>query len=463
MRLAGTTDQSEAMNQDLTTAQIEKVNQDLTAATRSDATLLTLEQVDQPTGTCFLCLDQELLQCFHVFCRSCCNQLLVHRDPESQEMVLQCTTCRSCELYPPRAANQSDQNHKKLITLVQYDNVSCELLSVVTKKKTTCSVRKTGPGLCLYEISYQPSTRGEHQLIIKVDGEQITGSPFTVVVRAPVETLGRPMMVLRSLQRPWGVVVGHDGRIIVAEHDSHRISTCCTSGKKAIFGVSRDGKEDVSFTGPRGIAVDKFGNLFVVDGKLCCVQKFTSNGQLIAKIGKKGKQSLEFSSPVGIGIHPHTQRIYIADNCNNRIQILTPDLEFYKMFGRKGSGDGEMEFPWDIAFDSVGRVFVADSWNNRIQVFTEEGGYVSQIGRFGTMKGELAWPSSIWIDAEDVLYITEAQNHRVSVFNTDGVFLTSFGRQGTNCGEFVEPTGITVDRYRVVYVSDSGNNRLQLF
>ena len=439
------------------------MDQGLTTESSSDTTLLTLEQEEQPSGTCFLCLDENLLQCFHVFCRNCCNQLLVRRESEGQEngeIVLQCTTCQSSETYPPRIVSESELQQKNLASLVEYDNLSCELLSVITKKRTACSVRKTG--LCLYEITYQPNTRGEHQLCIKVDGKHVSGSPFTVVIRAPIETLERPMMVLRSLQRPWGVVVGLDGRIIVAEHDSHRISMCSTAGNKAIFGVSKDGKEDITFADPRGVAVDMYGNLFVVDGKLCCVQKFTSKGQFIAKIGKKGDQILEFSSPVGVGVHPHSQKVYITDNSNHRIQILTLDLEFYKVFGTKGTGNGELNFPWDVAFDSTGKVYVADSWNNRIQVFTEEGEYVRQIGRFGTKKGELAWPSSIWIDA-DVLYVTEAQNHRVSIFNCDGVFLSSFGGRGKNCGEFLEPTGITIDRYGVVYVSDSGNNRLQLF
>ena len=175
------------MNQDLTVAQIEKVNQDLSKAkaTRSDATLLTLEQVDQPitTGTCIFCLDENLLQCFHVFCRNCCNQLLVDREPESQEIVLQCSSCQSSEPYPPGVVSQSESelNHRNLACLVQYDDVSCELLSVITRKKTTCRVRKTG--LCLYEVSYQPNTRGEHQLTVKVDGNHVTGtcSPITVV------------------------------------------------------------------------------------------------------------------------------------------------------------------------------------------------------------------------------------------------------------------------------------------
>ena len=442
------------------------MNQDPTTA--SYATI-TPEQEEQPPGACFLCLDEQLLQCFHVFCRNCCNQLLVHKEQEGQEgegIILQCATCQNYESYPPRTMTTTTGSglHSKdinLASLVEYDNLSCELLSVITKKKTTCSVRKTGQ--YLYEISYQPNTRGQHQLIVKVDGEHVAGSPFTVVIRAPIETLGKPMVVLRSLQRPWGVVVGHDGKIIVAEHDAHRVSACTTAGNKSMFGTSQDGKEHVPFADPRGLAVDVYGNLFVVDGKLCCVQKFTSEGKLIAKVGKKGSQVLEFSSPVGIGVHPHSQKVYVTDNCNHRIQILSSDLEFCKVFGTRGRGNGELNFPWDVTFDSSGRVYVADSWNNRIQVFTEEGDYIGQIGRFGTKKGELAWPSSVWIDAEDVLYVTEAQNHRVSVFNLDGDFLTSFGRQGQNCGEFLEPTGITVDRYRVVYVSDSGNNRLQLF
>ena len=271
------------------------------------------------------------------------------------------------------------------------------------------------------------------------------------------------MVVLRSLQRPWGVVVGHEGRIIVAEHDAHRVSSCITAGRKSMFGMSWNGKEPVPLADPRGLAMDAYRNLLVVDGKLCCVYKFTSEGNLIAKVGKIGSGALEFSSPVGIGVHPQSQRIYVVDNCNHRVQILTPGLKFCKMFGTRGSGNGELNFPWDVAFDSTGYVYIADSWNNRIQVFTEDGEYLRQIGGYGEREGELAWPSSIWVDLDDVLYVTEAQNHRVSIFNLNGVFLASFGGQGENLGEFLEPIGITVDRYRVIYVSDSGNSRLQLF
>ena len=219
----------------------------------------------------------------------------------------------------------------------------------------------------------------------------------------------------------------------------------------------------MTFEDPRGIAIDHQGNLLIVDGKLCCVQKFTLGGKLLAKVGKKGEQTEEFTSPIGIGVHPLSQKVYIADNANHRIQVLNSNLTFCRVFGTRGSGNGELNFPWDVAFDSFGYVYVVDSWNNRVQVFTEDGEHLRHFGRKGGQGGKLLWPSSICIDAENFVYITEAQNHCVSVFTSEGEFVTSFGSKGTRYGEFMEPTGIAVDRYGVVYVSDSGNNRLQLF
>lgn len=59
--------------------------------------------------------------------------------------------------------------NERLVGLVEYDDIACELVSVVTKKRTTCCVRKTGHSV--YEVSYLPSTRGEHQLSIKVNSQ----------------------------------------------------------------------------------------------------------------------------------------------------------------------------------------------------------------------------------------------------------------------------------------------------
>ena len=114
--------------------------------------------------------------------------------------------------------------------------------------------------------------------------------------------------------------------------------------------------------------------------------------------------------------------------------------------------------------DSAGNVYIADSASHRIQVFTAEGEFLRTFGKKGEGNGELDWPSSISVDRNNnLVYVTERDNHRVSVFTSQGKFLTSFGAKGSGPGQFSGPRGITVDKNGVVYVSDGVNNRLQLF
>ena len=56
---------------------------------------------------------------------------------------------------------------------------------------------------------------------------------------------------------------------------------------------------------------------------------------ILNQLVKQGSGSLEFNVPCGITISPITRHIYIADCCNNRIQVLNPDLTFSHTFGTK--------------------------------------------------------------------------------------------------------------------------------
>ena len=180
-------------------------------------------------------------------------------------------------------------------------------------------------------------------------------------------------------------------------------------------------------------------------------QKFTSNGNFIRTVGKYGKNPLEFESSMGVAIHPHNKKVYIADNRNHRIQILNPDLTFSSSFGSYGRDNGQFGYPLDVAFDSTGNVYVADSANSQIQVFTATAKF---LRKFRKGNGELNWPASISIDGDNVVYVTEGYKHCVSVFTCEGKFLKSFGTKGSGPGQFNYPRVIAVDKNGVVYVSD---------
>ena len=97
-----------------------------------------------------------------------------------------------------------------------------------------------------------------------------------------------------------------------------------------------------------------------------------------------------------------------------------------------------------------------------MQVFTAEGKFLRKFGKKGSSDGELDFPSSVSIDSDDIVYVSESSNHRVSMFTSEGQFLRSFGTKGGGPGQFIIPHGIAVDKDGLVYVSDYNNNRIQI-
>ena len=324
----------------------------------------------------------------------------------------------------------------------------CNYVSEITGIGASCSVERSGQSQ--YEINYQPTIKGRHQLHAKVQGQHIRGSPFSVAVKSPVEKLGTPIRTIGGVDGPWGVAINQRGEVVVA---GHRVSVFSPSGKELrSFGTYA--------LCPCEVAVDGEGNILVADSWNHCIQRFTSEGQFLASVGTYGSGHLEFS---GIAFNASNNKVYVADAYNHRIQVLNSDLTFSSTFGKSGSGKGQFKDPWGITCDSNGKVYVADHSNHRIQVFTAGGKFLHMFGRHGQGRGELDCPVGVAIDTSGMVYVSEVGNDRVSVFTSGGQFVTSFGRRGEGPGEFERPCGLAVDNSGVVYVCDVENNRVQLF
>ena len=340
------------------------------------------------------------------------------------------------------------------------ESLTCELTSDTNRDKMKGSVKRRKDGQ--FELNYQASSRGRHQMHIKVEGEHIKGSPFSVTVKLPVRELGTPIRSINGVNGPWGVAINQQGQVVVLEYGGNCISIFNSRGEK-IRSFGSGGSGHGQFDGLRGVAIDDDGNILVVDGHNHRIQKFSSDGRFIAAVGTKGSGQLQFWTPTGIKVNPQTKRVYVADQNNDRVQVLQPDLTFFSSFGSYGNGHGQLIYPQDVAFDSANNVYVTDWKNCRIQVYTENGEFLRQIGRRGTGQGELSGPVMITIDNEDKIYVTEYSNSCVSVFTSDGGYLTSFRSKGNGPQQFQYPLGIAVDKSGMVYVCDHRNNRVQIF
>ena len=339
-------------------------------------------------------------------------------------------------------------------------SLECELASEITGTRASCSVERRGQSQ--YEISYQPTIKGRHQLHIKVEGQHVRGSPSSVAVKSPVEKLGTPILTLGGVRGPCGVTINQRGEVVVTECDGHCVSVFSPDGEKLLsFGTCGSGQGQ--FSCPYGVAVDGEGNILVADNNNYRIQKFTVEGQFLSAVGTQGSGPLQFRCTTEIAFNTSNNKVYVAGNRNHHVQVLNSDLTFSSTFGKQGSGKGQFSFPWGIACDSTGKVYVADTDNNRIQVFTAKGKFLRMFGRHGQGRGELASPCSVAVDTSGMVYVSELLSHRISVFTSEGQFVTSFGRKGEGSGEFKSPRGLAMDNSGVVYVCDRYNNRVQVF
>ena len=313
--------------------------------------------------------------------------------------------------------------------------IEAQLVSRLTDQTTKCVVTERGKGE--YEISYQPTVGGAHQLHVRVGGEEVRGSLFPVTVKTPVDELGTVIKTIDGVNNPWGVAVNKSGEVIVAEYGAGCVSIFSATGDK-LRTLDTRGTAVGGMMGPKGVVVDGEDNILVVDCENRCLLKFSQGGNLIAAVGSEGDGPGQFKCPMGVCVNSVNGKVYVVDYYAHCVHVLNSDLTFSSKLGRYGNGDGQFNHPYDIASDSTGCVYVTDCDNHRVQVFTSDGGYLRQFGKKGSGNGELNVPLSICVDSDDLVYVGEFGNSRVSVFITsEGEFLKSFGsKQGQFNGRF---------------------------
>ena len=101
-----------------------------------------------------------------------------------------------------------------------------------------------------------------------------------------------------------------------------------------------------------------------------------------------------------------------------------------KVWGAKGNDQGKFNEPFAIAVDQSERVYVADARNHRIQIFDQKGKFLGQWGKHGNGPGDFEKPSGIAVNNDGDIFVSDYDLDRIQKFTPQGNFLMQWGTPG---------------------------------
>ena len=331
----------------------------------------------------------------------------------------------------------------------------CVQLKSFTGDVTAGEVKDSNDGS--YMASFVAEQVGEAKLSVYINGEQIKGSPYSIVVGRNYQAIDKPSKIVNNngSMDPWGVSCGN-GLWAVADYHSNHCVCIFDDKDQLVRKFGSKGSNNGQFSSPRGVAFDSHNHLYVVDSGNHRVQKFETTGNYLLQFGSKGSSAGQLNNPYGIAIH--NDMVYIADYHNKRVSVFQTNGQFYNIFGSDVLGK-----PEDVAV-SADKYLVVASYNpDCIYTFTLDGHYIEKFGTYGSGRCEFNDPRGITGDLNGFIIVADTNNNRVSIFNKHGNYIHCFGSYGSANGQFHSPRGIALSPNGNIYVSDDINKRIQIF
>ena len=209
---------------------------------------------------------------------------------------------------------------------------------------------------------------------------------------------------------------------------------------------------------PVGLAAGRDGEVYVTDSARSVVMVIRPGAKDAVPLG-----TAKLQQPTGIATDAATGRLYVVDTTAHRVNVLERDGTPRSSFGRRGTGDGDFNYPTQIWRDGRGRTYVTDSLNYRIQVFDDQGRFLRQFGQAGDGTGDFMRHKGVATDSFGHVYVVDALANALQIFDDAGRLLLSLGTLGGKRGEFWLPTGIFIGDNDEIFVADTYNGRVQVF
>jgi len=305
--------------------------------------------------------------------------------------------------------------------------------------------------------------------------EEVVADPYEgkqLAINAD-QVIGGPGSAPGQFQRPRGLAVAPDGSLYIADTDNHRIQHLDAQGNVlqtwgSFADISKGEAPGGTFYEPWGIGVGPDGSVYVADTWNHRIQKFSPQGEFISMWGYFGQGEVPeaFWGPRDV-LATQDGKVIVTDTGNKRVVIFDKDGNPITEFGEPGLEAGQFDEPVGSAYSREGVLYIADTWNQRIQSFLAASDNTFQplnswdvVGWYGQSLDNKPY---LAVDSQGYIYAADPEGYRVLQFNSQGEFVRYWGDLSTGTDGFGLVGGIAVDAQDGIWVSDTGNSRILHF
>lgn len=235
------------------------------------------------------------------------------------------------------------------------------------------------------------------------------------------------------LKVPVGLLATDDGQLHIANTGFGNIRVYSSSGGfLREYGVP--GRDEGHLHFPQFFAASwKTDLIAITDFGRNCVSLYSTDGRFLKSIGALGDGATRMNKPRGVAINKAGD-LMIADSGSHRILVFKSSGKFLRSVGTAGSGPNQLREPNGVAISSDGRMFVADTGNRRIVVLNAD----ESVAMVMAHEQPRTEPFALAFSPSGRLFVSDHFHECVQVFDRE---LEHLGSLRPEDGEFL-PMGL---------------------
>jgi trimeric autotransporter adhesin len=297
----------------------------------------------------------------------------------------------------------------------------------------------------------------------------------------------------------YGVAFDGKGNLYMSDSNNYRVRMVANStgiittvAGTGVAGNSGDGglATSAALQSPTGIAVDVLsGDIYIADKQIKMVTKSTG---IITTVAGADPSDLAYGA-TGLAVDPKLQLLYILSN--GRVLVQTRSTGGVEVIAGQStggySGDGGLATnanllkPFSITVDVLtGNIYIADNGNSRVRMITKSTGIITTVAGNGeagnsgdgglATAAALSSPMGMAVDMQGNVYIADSSSNCLRKVTKSTGIITTVAGTGVNgysgdgglatAAQLSSPWGVAVNSAAgIVAFYDFGNVRIRSF